>query len=68
MSAEEATRDLVLQADLIKSKTFTKAQINELVRDKVLSPIIYRSRVYFRKDSVLQGIKYLSEPPKLFLQ
>ena len=65
---KEATEGLILSADLIKSSIFTRSQINSLVRDKVLTPTIYRSRMYFKKDDVLIGIKYLSEPPKLFLQ
>lgn len=66
VSKEQATKDLILQSQIVKLKTLTRAQINELVRAKVLTPTTYRSQVYFRKEDVLKGIKYLSTPPKLF--
>jgi hypothetical protein len=66
VSKERATEDLILRSQLTKLKTLTIAQINELVRAKVLTPTTYRSEVYFQKEDVLKGIKYLSTPPKLF--
>ncbi len=53
VSKEQATVDLILQSQIVKLKTLTRAQINELVRAKVLTPTTYRSQVYFRKEDVL---------------
>lgn len=66
VAKEQATKDLILQSQLVKLKTLTRTQINQLVRAKVLTPETYRSQVYFRKEDVLKGIKYLAVPPKLF--
>lgn len=64
-SKEEATKGTVSQQQLIKSKTFTKSQIEKLIRHKVLAPSKYQSVVYFKVGDVKNGIKYLSGPPKL---
>lgn len=56
----------VPRKDLLKSKKFTKRQLEKLVKAKVLRPIKYRSKIYLKKDEVTQGIKYFEELPKLF--
>jgi hypothetical protein len=63
---EEAVGDCILASDLIKRKVFTRSQVNTLIRAKILKPINYRSKIYFTRDTVPEGIKYLSDPPKLF--
>ena len=58
--------DCVLRAQLLDRRTFTVSQINELIREKIIKPVRYRSQVYFRKDELLEAIKYFAEQPKLF--
>lgn len=58
--------DCVLQSSLLRKKVFTKSQIKMLVSEKILVPVKYKAKVYFKKDDILKGVKYTSEPPKLF--
>lgn len=58
--------DCVLQSSLLKNKVFTKSQIHILVLEKILLPVKYKSKVYFKKDDIVNGVKYTSEPLKLF--
>ncbi len=63
---EEIVGDCILQSVVLKNKSFTKTQINQLVKAKILLPMKYKSKIYFKKDEIIKGLKYISEPPKLF--
>ncbi len=63
---EEIIGDCVLQSVLLNNKSFTKSQINQLIKEKILSPIEYKSKTYFKKDKVLEALKHIAQPPKLF--
>jgi len=62
---ERATEGMISQVQLLKSGTLNKNEIDRLVRNKLIVPNKYRSRVYFKKDQVLRGLKYLGGQPKL---
>ena len=51
----------ILRSELIRRKVFTKKQLDKLVNEMILIPISYQSKDYFNKDSIMRGLKYLSE-------
>jgi hypothetical protein len=63
---KEMEKSYIQQVSLLDRKIFTRSQIDKLVSTKILSPQKYKSKIYFKKDDVVVGIKYISEPPHLF--
>ena len=64
---EQRTNENYIQSrSLIERKIFTKFQIDKLISAKVLLPRKYKNKIYFQKEEVAKGIKFISEPPKLF--
>lgn len=57
---EFAVQDGLSRAEVIKRKIFTAGEINKLIEARVLVPVEYRSKVYFSKIDLQNGLKYLS--------
>lgn len=61
---QEALENCVPQSDLIKRKVFTRSEIDNLVDQRCLTPVVYKNKVYFDKYRVREIIL---RPPVLEL-
>ncbi|MCX6712692.1 MAG: hypothetical protein NTY66_00600, partial [Candidatus Vogelbacteria bacterium] len=61
---ETAIGDCVSQGELLRGKTLSKSQIDELVRTKILLPQKYHSRIYYNLQEVKNGIRLLIDRKK----
>jgi len=53
---EELAETCFSYSDLLKKKPLTRSEIDKLIKEKILSPINYKGKIYFKKDAILKHL------------